>query len=89
MVVEKRGLTGPDTRLQILDEEFKALCAGMMPEVIIDQEVTLGLENQNRGLESIDEGRGSGFGPKSGLLLRETSGLGLRSEHLDGMTRAT
>lgn len=59
------------SRLQILGEEFQALCSGMMPGVIIDQEVTLGLEHQNRGLESTDGGRGSGFGPKSGLLLRE------------------
>lgn len=35
----------------------------MMPEVITDQEVKLGLEDQNRGLESIDKGRGSGFDP--------------------------
>lgn len=34
------------SHLQVLGEEFKALCSGMMPEVIIDQEVTLGLENQ-------------------------------------------
>lgn len=36
----------------------------MMPEVITDQEVKLGLDDQNRGLESIDEGRGSGFDPQ-------------------------